>query len=100
MCRSLFIKAGYIKTRFRELSPRAYAAVLEHKWQKKVFADAKRPKPTNSIAIIVSGNGLEGRRSTSLSDAARELNLSLAELSNYLAGKSMRAPGGYEIVSE
>lgn len=99
-CRSLFLKAGAVKTRFRELSPRAYAAVLKHNWQKEVFIGAIRPKPSNSKTIIVSGNGLVSKRFTSLSEAARELNLSLAELSNYLAGKSLKAPGGYVIISE
>ncbi|MBU3606860.1 hypothetical protein [Polynucleobacter nymphae] len=97
ICRLLFLEAGCIKTRFRELNRAAYVAVLEKKWQTYVFEGAARPKPQNSKGVVVSGNGLDRRQFDSLSAAARELNISLSELSNYLAGKSLKAPGGFEI---
>ena len=95
LCRSLFLEAGCVKTRFRELNRAAYVAVLEEKWQEQVFKGAIRPKPQNSKGVIVSGNGLIDRRYPSLSEAAKDLNLPLPELSNYLSGKSNKAPGGY-----
>lgn len=96
MCRLLFLEAGSVKTRFRECHPRAYTAVLEHKWQSQVFEGSIRPKPENSISVIVSGNGLINEEYPSLSDAASTLGLSLPELSSYISGKTVSAPGGYK----
>lgn len=96
LCRALFLEAGSVKTRFRELNRTAYLVVLERKWQAQVFEGALRPKPQNSKGVVVSGNGLYMKRFTSLSAAAKELNLSLTEISNYLAGKLLKAPGGYK----
>lgn len=95
-CRALFLEAGSVKTRFRELNRAAYLVVLERKWQEQVFKGAVRPKPQNSKCVIVTGNGLNRRKFTSLSEAAKELNLSLPEISNYLTGKTTKVPGGYK----
>jgi very-short-patch-repair endonuclease len=100
LCRSLFLQAGCVKTRFRELNRAAYVAVLEKKWQEQVFKGAIRPKPLNSKGVVVSGNGLINKTYSSLSDAARDLNLPLPKLSNYISGKSNKAPGGYSFIIE
>jgi very-short-patch-repair endonuclease len=100
MCRTLFLEAGSVKTRFRELNRAAYATVLEKQWQEQVFKGAVRPRPTNSKGVIVSGNGLLDKRYSSLSEAARDLNLSLPEISNFISGKSNKPPGGYHFVTE
>lgn len=100
MCRVLFLEAGSVKTRFRELNRAAYLTVLEKKWQEQVFKGAVRPKPSNSKGVVVNGNGLVDKKYSSLTEAARDLNLSLPELSNFISGKSHNAPGGYDFDAE